>query len=105
MVHETRLITPIRALVAAEAIVFAFAGLLRAGAPIPLGFTEPPFPPAIVVEGLLAAGFILGAVAVVIRKQWVWSATAAAYLCCAAGVLVGLWAAGRRALGLSTVEG
>ena len=63
--------------------------------PIPLGFTEPPLLPAMVVEGLIALGFIVSAVALFTRKPWAWSATIAAHVFCVMGVLLGLWATRR----------
>jgi hypothetical protein len=92
MVQDSPLTISIRALVIAEAMVFTLAALLHAGVPVPLGFTEPPLLAAMIVEGLIAAGFIVSTVALFTRRPRAWSATVAAHVFCVAGVLLGLWA-------------
>jgi hypothetical protein len=68
------------------------AALLHAGVPIPVGFTEPPLLPAMIVERLIALGFAISALALLAGRPWTWSATMSAHLFCVAGVLLGLWA-------------
>ncbi len=56
------------------------------------GFIEPPLMPAMVVEGLIALGFVVSVVALFTRKPWAWAVTVAAHLFCvgAADVLLAL---------------
>jgi hypothetical protein len=83
----------IRALVVVNGVTFLLFAISHAGIAVPLGFVtlaEPRIVPAMIVEGLCGAGFVVSALALFSRRRWAGPATLAAHLFALAGVFLGI---------------
>lgn len=81
----------ISALTIADAITFLSAALLHAGAFILLGFMEPQWIAAAIVEGLCGLVLLVGFYAIFTHKTWAWKGVVAAHLFAVAGVVLGIF--------------
>jgi len=90
---RTGMTTVVGILSALYAATFFFGALLHLGVRIPLGFAvlaEPRILPATIVESLCGLALLFGAVAVLTRASFAWTAAFAANAFALGGVLLGV---------------